>query len=230
MSDELARRDRGRDRRRGEVGGTARARAAALPGPRPRAVRFEVLSEGERGLLGVGYTPGARRRRPSTPTRCAAAAPDAATRRRSGSSSASSSSGSRPLPASRAASTCDEDDERITRRLHRARPRPADRPPRADDRRAAVPRQRDRARRGDGPRKEVVVDAAGLSRAPPRGAGGARRPQRRARRRLERARRARADDRDRAQGRPPAPRGLPGRRDDERGRRAEPLRRHPPVA
>ena len=50
------RRGDGRDRRRGEVGGSARARAAASR-PRQGAVEFQVVAEGERGLLGVGYTP-----------------------------------------------------------------------------------------------------------------------------------------------------------------------------
>ena len=48
--------DRG-DGRRGEVGGAARARGAAAPGWTRRSVSFQVVSEGERGILGVGYAP-----------------------------------------------------------------------------------------------------------------------------------------------------------------------------
>ena len=116
-----------------------------------------------------------------------------------------------------------DDARRDPRRL---RPRPADRPPRPDDRRAPVPRQRDRrtARRArSGPRRRRRCR---LSRAPGR---DPRDGDRAARRRTGSGdgppRRAGADDRGRAPDRPRAPEGRSRGRDDERGQRAEPVRR-----
>ena len=51
------RRGDGRDRRRGEVGGAPRARVARTRASIASSVQFQVVSEGERGLLGVGFTP-----------------------------------------------------------------------------------------------------------------------------------------------------------------------------
>ena len=107
------------------------------------AVRFQVVSEGERGLLGVGYAPArvvavvgrlargaARATRAPRPPRVRellerfAAELELALPRR----------GARGRGVDR-------------RLLHRPRPRPADRQARPDDRRDPVPRERDRAPR-----------------------------------------------------------------------------------
>ena len=47
----------GRDRRRGEVGGAARAREASARASTSPRCSSRCVSEGERGLLGVGYSP-----------------------------------------------------------------------------------------------------------------------------------------------------------------------------
>ena len=47
----------GRDRRRGQVGGACASSSGVHPGLDKGRVRFQVVSEGERGLLGVGYSP-----------------------------------------------------------------------------------------------------------------------------------------------------------------------------
>ena len=140
------------------------------PGLDKASVRFQVVSEGERGLLGVGYTP----------ARVVASA----------------DAGAAPAPAPRADETELEPRvrgivERVVgaigaRRVDRASRStddevlvtcigddlgPADRQARPDDRRAAVRRERDRAGAA-GSEKPVTVDAAGLPRPPPRDARG----------------------------------------------------------
>ena len=198
------------------------------PGLDKASVRFEVVTEGERGLLGVGYAP-ARVRRDGRPAVEPRAAP------------------SRPRDESELAADVRglveqivaelgvhgrvevrEDADGLSRRLLRRRRRRPDRPLRPDDRRGAVPRERDRraargrADRGDGRRCRATASA------------GARSLERLAVRSAERARssrragRARADDGGGAQGRPPPPQGARRRRDVERGHGAEPLRRHQP--
>ena len=92
------RRGDGRDGRRGEVDGTAGA-AAPGSGPRPRRDPLPGVSEGERGLLGVGYTPASvdRHGRGARPTRRARRA--TTTRRARPASSVSCSSGRSPRAA-----------------------------------------------------------------------------------------------------------------------------------
>ena len=214
----------GRDRRRGEVGGAARARAAAS-GPRQGGGAVPGVTEGERGLLGVGYAP-ARVDRTSV---------GESRGRRSRATRASSRREVRELVErivgghrrSRAGSTSARTTRR-SRRPARRRARAADRQARPDDRRGPVPRERDRraARRRRGARTSSSTRRATAS-------GGARRSRRwrcaQRERALDgrRARRARADDGGRAEGRAPAPEGVRRRRDGERGHRAEPLRRRP---
>ena len=126
------------------------------------AVRFQVLSEGERGLLGVGYTPArvlaTRRRR--TPRRPGAGGAGRRERGR-GARARRCSSTSRPRSASAAAIEIDEDDERLDGDLLRRRPRAADRQAR---RRRSTRCRCSRARsRAAAPTSgsDVVVDAAG---------------------------------------------------------------------
>ena len=124
------------------------------------AVRFQVLSEGERGLLGVGYEP-------ARVLATAAAAP----RARGGCSVGGRERGCRPPPrAARARDRGDgrplpdrrrRDGDAARRNLRRRRPRAADRQAR---RRRSTPSRRSRTRSSDGgeqERKEIVVDAAG---------------------------------------------------------------------
>ena len=227
VTEDAVRRGDGRDGRRGEVGGAARARAAAA---RDRQDRGAVRG-GHRGRARPArrrLRAGARRRdRRRADVRRAAAEPPP---------------DESELAARRA----------LARRADRRRARRAlpGRRPRGRRRRAR--RVRAAARSGvligrygqtidavqylvnaivarrEGERVEVTVDAAGyrerrremLERLALRSAERARE--------TRRAGRARADDGGRAQGRPPASEGGRRRRDVERGHGAEPLRRRQP--
>ena len=135
------------------------------PGLDRDAVRFQVVTEGERGLLGVGYTPA---RVVATVERPAEQRAVARRGRRGG----------RRPRAPRARPRGDRrrghrhgrrERGRGARHGHRRRPRRPHRPPRPDDRRAAVPRERDRAPAGS------ATSAAASSSTPPAIARGARR-------------------------------------------------------
>ncbi len=115
------------------------------PGLDKSAVRFQVVSEGERGLLGVGFAPArvvAMVDSDSAPPALAPTDESAAAAR------------TREL-LERFAGTLElqcrveihEDAESDHRFLLRPGPRPSHRQARPDDRRAAVPRERDRAPR-----------------------------------------------------------------------------------
>ena len=106
-----------RSRRPGETVGEAKWKALRelerlAPGLDKASVAFQVVSEGERGLLGVGYTPArvvataAAARPPAEP------APPRATRASSSAASASSSSGSSAPSGSPRRVDVREDDER----------------------------------------------------------------------------------------------------------------------
>ncbi len=215
-----------RDRRRGEVGGAARARALH-PALDKAAVRFQVVSEGERGLLGVGYAPArviATRRRDATPS---AAAEPRTTRASSPRRCASSSSGSRgarrPLP-----DRVEEDDEAITATCSGAdlglligrHGQTIDAIQYLVERDRLARRGRTSARTSSSTRRATASAGARRSRRSRCGAPSE------ALRDGERGR-ARADDGGRAEDRPRAAEGVRRRRDGERGHRAEPLRRRP---
>ena len=162
------RRGDGRDGRRGEVGRRCASSSALLPGIDKAAVRFQVVSEGERGLLGVGYEPARVRRdgRPAAPWPSRRAR--ATTRARPPRMSASCSSASPPRSAS-PAEIDDRGGRRVDRRdLRGRRPGAADRPSRPDDRLGPVPRERDRLQ---GRLRESEADRRRRSRLsrPPRG-------------------------------------------------------------
>ena len=121
------------------------------PGLDKAAVRFEVVSEGERGLLGVGYTP-AR----------VIAAVDAPAVSEAAPAAAAAPAGDESELAADLRELLEPDHRSSRRRLQgrgrggrrgrdglavRRRPRPADRPPRPDDRRDPVPGERDRVPR-----------------------------------------------------------------------------------
>jgi len=178
------------------------------------AVQFEVVSEGERGLLGVGYEP----------ARVVAHAPAdslEAVHFDDDSEAAADARGlaQRIMDAIGVEGRADvrEDDEAITVTFSGA------------DVALLIGRHGQMIdavqylmnaishRTHGAERKEVVVDAAGYrDRHRARGA------------RDRRPRRARADDRGRAEGRPPAPEGVRGRADGVRGDGAQPLRRRSP--
>ena len=187
------------------------------PGIDRDAVRFQVVTEGERGLLGVGYTPA---RVVATGSRRADGRGSRRGRRR-GRSRASCSTDARD--ARRRASVRRRRDRR---RNHRDRlgnrPRRPDRAPRADDRRAQYLANAIAHRAVADERRRIVVDAAGYRAR--RGATletlARRAPSRHPHRTPGRAR---ADERRRAQDRPRGAEGRPRGRDGERGRRAEPL-------
>ena len=113
-----------------------------VPGLDRETVQFDVLSEGERGLLGVGFTP----------ARVVATVPEAARngvgRERGG------GVGSRVRPAHRRRDRGGRDGLRGREGgsghgdVHGRRPRPPDRQARPDDRRDPVPRERRRSRGG----------------------------------------------------------------------------------
>ena len=179
--------------------------SGCVPGLDRDAVQFQVVSEGERGLLGVGYTPARvvataepRRRRPPTPSPARARA---TTRRGCARSSSGSPHG---IGVRRARSTIDESDEESSRvSCSGADLGAAHRQARPDDRRDPVPRERDRAPRPRRRARAVVVDAAGYRARRTRDARGARCAGRPSRRRATGQRgRARADDAGRAQDRP----------------------------
>ena len=213
----------------GETVGEAKWRALRelellVPSLDKAAVRFQVLSEGERGLLGVGYTParvhGDRRRGRGRsprgrPTRTRAR-PRAALR---GARDAGGGRDRRALPGRGSTSrttaievTCSGDDLGLLIGRH------------GQTIDAVQVLASAIVGRGDGDRKEVVVDAAGY--------------RDRRRRTLESlalrsaeeavrtglARRARADERRRAEDRPHLARAQRRRHDLERRRGAEPLR------
>ena len=195
------------------------------PGLDRDAVRFQVVTEGERGLLGVGYTPA---RVVATAERPPEREPD---EDESGEAAVARELLGRVLATIGVDGTIgvDEARGRGARDRDRRRPRRPHRPARPDDRRAAVPRERHRApaaRRGAPPdrrRRRGLPRAACLD---ARLAGAA---ERRAGFRDRPPRRARADERGRAT---PRARGAQGRSrglDDERGCRAEPLRRRDPA-
>ena len=215
---------RGRDRRRGEVDGAPRARA-----PLPRA------RQGERSLHGSlrGRARPARRRpgsgagdRPASTK-----APQPVARRRA-EEPGSPAAKLRELleqvcrhSARRAGSTSPR-TTRSSTRPDRPRSRSRHRQARPDDRRDPVPRQRDplarRRRRPQGRRRRrsraiATAGASSLEDLADRAASDAvaTRP----------PGRARAHDRGRAEDRAPPPEGAGGRRDLERGDRAEPARR-----
>ena len=153
------------------------------PGIDKAAVRFQVVSEGERGLLGVGYAP-AR----------VVASVDAAPRSRQPPAAAGRREASRPPRCAsvveqileaigvRARVEIAEDDERVTATVRRPRARARDRQARADDRRDPVPRERDRLAR---PRRRAQGGGRRRRRLPR--AGARRRSRRLANRSAERA-------------------------------------------
>src|SRR5438105_1508339 len=108
--------------------------------------------------------------------------------------------------------------------MYGPRPRDADRPARPDDRRDPVSRKRGRRAPARRPAQGRRHRRCRLPRAADGDARGHGAPCSRAGP-GRRARRARADDRDRAQGRTPAPAGRARRAYRERGQRAQPLRR-----
>ena len=116
------------------------------PGLDKAAVRFQVVTEGERGLLGVGYEPARvvaslarKRRRPAGSWNRPAATAKATTPARLREVVERIAQRNR-----RAVHRRDRGERgRDPRRLRRPRPRDADRPSRPDDRRDPVPRQRD---------------------------------------------------------------------------------------
>ena len=141
----LGRGDR-RDGRRGEVERRCASSSAASRASTATPSASRSSREGERGLLGVGYTPapviasaavagGGR-----APRRAATAA---TTSRARPASSASCSSARSRRSASRRRSRSTEADDELVATLVGDDLGVADRPPRADDRRAAVPRERD---------------------------------------------------------------------------------------
>ena len=159
------------------MGGDPRARAP-LPGVDRDAIRFQVVSEGERGLLGVGYTPArvvaSAHARGAAPERAApdATSDQAAVVRELLERSSTAIGVPRRIASTRATT-------RSSRRS-RAPTRRADRAARPDDRRPAVPRQRDR-RTAVGRTSAPVVGRRGRLPRPPRGdARGDRAPLRRA--------------------------------------------------
>ena len=109
-----------------------------VPGLDRESVEFQVVTEGERGLLGVGYTP-------AHVVAIAAAEAGRPARERRG------RDGPRVRRARRVGDRRERDDvrRRARRRRHRdvlgAGPRAPDRKARPDDRRDPVPRERDRA-------------------------------------------------------------------------------------
>jgi hypothetical protein len=173
------------------------------PGLDKGAVQFEVVSEGERGILGVGYEP-ARvvAHLPAEAAEAAEAAQEAGDQaadarglvaRIVSTLGVDADVGARE-EAEAIVVTCSGPDVGLLAHVRRG-------PAGGRRRRRRLPRPQ----AGD----------AGVARA----AG------RRPRARVGRARGARADDGGRAQGRPPAAEGRLGSRDDLRGHGAEPLRR-----
>ena len=115
---------------------------------RPFASR--CVSEGERGLLGVGYAPA----RVVASVDADAISPEPAAAEPAGDEgelAADSARAARPRSRERLGVHCrvevSEDDETVTASLDRRRPRAPDRPARPDDRRDPVPRERDRVAR-----------------------------------------------------------------------------------
>ena len=124
------------------------------PGLDKASVEFQVVSEGERGLLGVGYTParvvasapagqvpppGPARFEPTPPR------PDESELEQRVRELVERVVGA---TRHRREGRCEAVGRRAARHLHRRRPRPADRPSRPDDRLAPVSRERDSAPRG----------------------------------------------------------------------------------
>ena len=134
-----------------------------VPSLDKESVRFQVLSEGERGLLGVGSTPA---RVLATGAAGAPAAGGGAGEVEDGDSSDSARRLRGLLDARRRGDRHPvpdrgRGDARVTDRdLLRRRPRDPDRPPRRDDRRLQVLANAIAGGTGE-ERREVVVDAAG---------------------------------------------------------------------
>ena len=107
------------------------------------AVEFQVVSEGERGLLGVGYAPA---RVIASIGQDAVGKPREEALQRQRHRGAGARSGRADLRRDRC--SLPDRDRRgrrgADRNLHRLEPRPSDRKARADDRRDPVPRERDR--------------------------------------------------------------------------------------
>ncbi len=200
------------------------------PGLDKAAVRFQVVTEGERGLLGVGYEPA---RVVATVDEGAAPArePLAPTAARDGESD----------DAARAARARRADRRRDRRPVHASRSRRATRRSASsatgDDLGMLIGRHGQtidaiqylanailfRGRYDE--RKPVVVDAAGYRDRRQATLDALARPHGRAGVGDRAARRARADDRGRAEDRAREAEGRPRGRDGERGHGAEPLRR-----
>ena len=199
------------------------------PGLDRDAVTFDVLTEGERGLLGVGTSPArvlarveaTAVREPEAPERSRLTAGRAAARRR--------------RPSCRRARGQSEGDRLRGRRDGAghgfcARRRDDHRPRRPHDRRRPARRVVDRVstpgtgRQGRGGRRRRLPRAAPLAARGDRSGGG------RARRSRWSARSARADERPGAASRPSGASGDRGRGDAERGRRPRPVRRRRALA
>ena len=194
------------------------------PGLDKAAVEFQVVSEGERGLLGVGYAPA---RVVATAAAVGRNGSDRPTRRRERRRDACARAcrASCRRHGDRRARRGEGDRRRDLRQLQRRRARTADRQARPDDRCTAGDRERcglplRHAQVGDRRRSRLPGPAAPDAR-------GDRRPQRRTRR-PRRACAARADEPGGAQGRARASQGSPGGADGERGDGAESVCRRPP--
>ena len=206
MTEEIQAEGHGRDRRRGEVGGAARARAAAA---RPRQVVGAASRCSPRASAACSASatsrPACSRASPREDDAGAVAQPAAEDPDGPVASLRPRGAGA---DRGRDRRSLQDRPARGRRRargdLHGRQPRPADRQARPDDRRGPVPGERDRvARAFPDDRKQVVVDASGYRAR--REATLASIAQRSAERALELGSpgRARADDRRGAQGRPP---------------------------